>query len=322
MQTFQSAHNEFLLLIGHTSPITHRLAADRIQRMRELAASVEERLLVLHAANVWLGTTTTLVRTAKQLTDETLPLVMILKKDLDMQKRGGAGAPPPANVAPVISPASSSGGKKDDGFFDDLPFDKRPPRAPKAKVRPSKVMQPGPLDSALEKARGLDSEDELRAWCVFGGDIGTYGGIPRGRFVNTPTITASNEAIARMYRERRINRTWATSKDWDVDAALVEDVTLLKYLIHGEYKTEHIAYEAYHLLPFMRRFGGPQLGFAFTDAHRKLIKAKMIARCKAGTYELTSGWDEKLRPTLLAAWEQARDTDADGGAAVPVGAKP
>lgn len=320
MQTFESAKNEFLLLIGHTSPITHRLAADRLQRMRELAKSAEEIGHVRQATHVWLSTVNTLVRLTKQITDETLPLVVIVKQDMD---KGASGQDaratrrhPPAVVGPVCGDC-----KKDDGFLDDFPFDAAPASRAR-KVRPSKVMQPGPLEPALDKIRGLNSEDELRAWCVFGESMGADGRIPRGKFVPCPTITASNAAIARMYRERLIKRTWATPKNWDVDTALVEDVTLLKYLIHGEYKTEHIAFEAYHLLPFMRRFGGPQLGFAFTDAHRKLMKAKMIARCKAGTYELTSGWDEKLRPTLLAAWEQARDTDADGGADLPVGAKP
>ena len=53
-------------------------------------------------------------------------------------------------------------------------------------------------------------------------------------------------------------------------------------------------------------------------------KAKMIGRCKAGTYELTTGWEDKLRPTLLAAWEQAREPDKDGGTPppAPTGANP
>lgn len=309
---------EFNQLTGQMSPISHRVAAEHLHSMADIACSVDERRRVYQAACVWLKTLSSIINMGKKMSEQELYTVIMLRKD--MGDKGGR------TPRPTTPPTSDTGTvcddcEEDDGFFDDLPFDKP---APKGKVRPSRVPKPGPLGPTLDKIRALESEDELRAWCIFGEEMREDGRIPRGRLVICKSITASNDAIVRLYRERRIQRSWTTPVVWDVDTALVEDVFLLKILVNGEYKSERIAYEAYHMLPYMRRLNGIQLGFAFTEAHRKFRKAKMIGRCKAGTYELTVGWEDKLRPTLLAAWEQAKDPDKDGGipSPAPTGANP
>ena len=62
-----------------------------------------------------------------------------------------------------------------------------------------------------------------------------------------------------MYRERRINRTWAMPKDWEVDTTLVEDLTLLFIWVQGEYDTTILSLHGHRLLPYMRRWGGMQV---------------------------------------------------------------
>lgn len=319
MRELEDLLYEFNQLTGQMSPIGHKFAAEHLHSMAQIACSAHERRQVYQATCVWLKTLSSMTAMSKKISEQELITVIMLKKDM-----GDKGGKPPR---PATTPASGAGPvceecQDDDAFFDDLPFDQPP--APKGKVTPSRVLKPGPLEPTLEKIRALENEDELRAWCIFGQEMREDGRIPRGRLVVCKSITASNDTIVRMYRERRIERSWTTPADWDVDTALVEDITLLKYLVNGEYRTDHIAIEAYHLLPFMRRFNACQLGMAFTEAHRKFRKAKLIGRCKAGTYELTVGWEDKLRPTLLAAWEQARDPDKDSGSPppAPTGANP
>ncbi len=301
MSNFQQLHNEFMLLVGHSSPLTHRLAADRILSMSECAKTTEDRKRVFQATVVWTGTLSVLMRHTEQVSRETLPLVVMAKKDMeDELDDGDCECVPPDPPGPTTTLTLPK-----DGFLDDFPFPfEKKLAAPAPKVKPSPVIQPGPLEPLQRVLHVLDDEDELRTWCVYGPQMGKDGSIPSAPLVDGPTIKSHNNFIARMYRQRKIERPWAMPAKWDVDTAMVEDVILLLILVHGDCSVVRINWHIQRLRPFVRRLDEYKLRLAGYRAVRKLEKMRIIAKCKPSTYEFRVGWDQKLQP-LLAAWEGA-----------------
>ena len=146
---------EFNQLTGQMSPISHRVAAEYLHSMAQIACSVDERRRVYQAACVWLKTLSSIITMGKKMSEQELYTVIMLRKDM-----GDKGGKP---RQPVTPPTSDTGSvcddcQDDDAFFDDLPFDKPSSSVPKGKVRPSRVPKPGPLGPTLDKIRALESE--------------------------------------------------------------------------------------------------------------------------------------------------------------------
>jgi len=100
------------------------------------------------------------------------------------------------------------------------------PRGPSLPV--SKLGDPGtPIDEGdtAELLDFIDTEDGLREWIRYG-RFSVNGQLPVLPLITLDTAKIYGSAVAPMYRERRIQRTWAPA-GWQPDVALIEDYLLL-----------------------------------------------------------------------------------------------
>lgn len=272
----EELRNEVIRLMTLNSPFHASLAANKLLAIK--TNDKEQMAELLELVDRWLSTFRSILQTKHQVEDAVVPIIEALYRDL----KGTADNPEDDFLAPLMAEAK---GESD-------------------RIRPSRVPQPGPLD----RIAFPQTEDELRhsiiAW---------QSDRDNGR--RQPLFWFGREpfwgyGLRERYLARSIERRWVSTRRWEPDLAIVEDILLVNCFFQTRLTTVSRNFKAAAAEFLTRKYTVHDCRLAGRRAVRKLEREGLLTRIKPQTWVLTQKGHAAVKE-IIAIWGYV-DKPAEG----------
>lgn len=273
------SHNEIIRLMTLGSPYHASLAAGRILAAKPTGK--EEMAMLLELVDRWIIGFRAMLQYKHRVEDSVAPTIEALYKEL-------------------TGPFPST----DDEFLSGLDEPRQAPSDSngKPKLRPSRVPRPGPLDGLIIP----QSEDELRHTI-----IAWQADKDNGR--RQPLFWFGREpfwgyGLRQKYLSRSIDRFWVSTKRWEPDLAVIEDILLVNCYFQTRLTTASRNFKAAMAEPLTRKYTVHDCRIAGRRAAWKLEREGLLKKIKPQTWTLTAKGEEAVK-AIIAYWGDADKPD-------------